>query len=498
MSMAEEHQGAVIPWEAAASLESMKRTLAAAEQQHRGKIFIRLGGETLRLVPRDEAPAEFQRVVDELQSIGEAQGFVDGALQTFMQAATMLPPDRRPGQAAAPPPRLVTDQDEPPPFEFIPESAEADIYEPVARAPLAFATPADWPEEAPPPIDWLADSRIPRGDVTTLHGDGGAGKTDIALQLAEGCSRGAGYWLGHEIAQGPVVIISAEEPERELRRRVWLHGQRDGFAPRDLEHLHFWFPSEAASTVFAVPDRNGVMQQTPLFDSVAAAIADVAPVLVIVDNVAATFTGNQNDRVMVRSYVNLWRTIAHGPSLPAVVLLDHPSLSGMTAGTGRGGNMDWRNAVRSALYLKASEDKAEAERGVRILETAKSNYGPTGQPLRLQWGEGGLELEHAPSSLHRIAKDTECEEIFLRLVDERNAQGRHVSDKNGKNYAPAILADMSGAGGFTAKAFAGAMNRLFEARKIALRTIRQDGKPRAIIDRIDANAPPTLRAEAAE
>lgn len=394
-----------------------------------------------------------------------------------------------------------------------PESADGDpdfgpdrymlLTQPISAAPgtaksVDLITPLDWPDEAPPPVDWLAHGRIPRGDVTTLHGDGGAGKTDVACQLAEACARRAPYWLGHDVAPGPVVVLSAEEPQRELRRRIWLHSQRDNFAPADLADLHLWFPGEVAGAVFAVPDRSGIMQPTPLFRSLESAIADIAPVLVIVDNVAATFTGNQNDRVMVRSYVNLWRTIARQPSHPAVLLLDHPSLSGLTNGSGRSGNMDWRNSVRSALYLRVPEDKAEAERGVRVLETQKSNYGPTGQAVRLQWGEGGLALEHAPSSLHRLAKDAECEDIFLRLLDERSAQGRHVSDKNGKNYAPAVFAEMPGAGGFKAKAFAQAMDRLFTARKIALRNIRSDGKPRAIIDRTDANAPPTPRQEAAE
>src|SRR5258705_11564248 len=150
-------------------------------------------------------------------------------------------------------------------------------------------TPLDWPDEAPPPFNWLAEGRIPRGDVTTLHGDGGAGKTDIACQLAEACTRGAGYWLGHQIAQGPVVIISAEDPERELRRRIWLHGRRDGFHPTDLADLHLWFPEEAAGAVFATPDRTGIMHPTPLFLSIEAAVAAIGPVLVIVDNVAATF-----------------------------------------------------------------------------------------------------------------------------------------------------------------------------------------------------------------
>jgi len=322
--------------------------------------------------------------------------------------------------------------------------------------------------------------------VTTLHGDGGAGKTDIALQLAANVARSAPDWLGHEIASGPVVVISAEEPEREVRRRVWLHGQREGHDAQALTGLHLWFPDETAGAVLATPDRRGVMLPLPLFRSIEAAIAAVAPVLVLVDNVTATFAGNQNDRVMVRSYVNLWRSIARQPSAPAVLLLDHPSLSGLTSGTGRGGNMDWRNAVRSALYLRAPDDRAEADRGIRTLETAKSNYGPPGNPVRLQWGDGGLRPEHAPSSLHRLAKDAECEETFLRLLDERNAQGRHVSDKNGKNYAPSVFGEMAGNTGFTAKPFASAMNRLFEARKIVMRTVRRDGHSRDVIDRANA------------
>ena len=375
--------------------------------------------------------------------------------------------------------------------EAPPPLSEADYGEmqettPEPILPAVFITPANWPNEAPPPVDWLAEQRIPRGDVTTLHGDGGAGKTDSGLQLAANIARRSPYWFGHAIERGAVVVISAEEPEREVRRRVWLHGQRDGYDAESLTDLHLWFPDDVAGAVLAVADRSGIMHPTPLLRSLTAGIEAIAPALVLVDNVAATFAGNQNDRVMVRSYVNLWRAIARGPSRPAVLLLDHPSLSGLTNGTGRGGNMDWRNAVRSALYLRSPDDKSEADRGVRILETVKSNYGPTGNPIRLQWAEGGLALEHAPSSLHRQAKDAECDETFLRLLDERNAQGRHVGDRPSAIYAPKVFAGMDGNGGFTVQPFAGAMDRLFASGSI---TLAQDGPPSKRRNRIVRAAP---------
>ena len=60
--------------------------------------------------------------------------------------------------------------------------SQADIDPPPPS--IKTVTPAEWPDEEPPPVDWLADQRIPRGDVSALHGDGGSGKTDVALQLA--------------------------------------------------------------------------------------------------------------------------------------------------------------------------------------------------------------------------------------------------------------------------------------------------------------------------
>lgn len=363
----------------------------------------------------------------------------------------------------------VEERDEPPPASNPDDYGTVTVALPKPPAPAVLKTPVAWPNEEPPPVDWLAFQRIPRGDVTTLHGDGGAGKTDIALRLAANVARHAPDWLGNVIADGPAVFISAEEPEREIRRRIWLHAQHDGYGLADLGSLRLWVPDDDAhNTVLATPDRNGIMRPTSLFDSIGVAIHELQPVLVVVDNVAATFGGNQVDRLMARTYVNLWRAVARIDSKPAILLLDHPSLSGLTNGSGRGGNMDWRNSVRSALYLRPADEKAEADRGIRILETAKSNYGPSGPAtqIRLQWGEGGLERETTPSSFHKIAKDQECEQVFLRLLDERNAQGGHVGRKQSGMYAPKEFADAPNNGGFTKQKFAAAMHRLFTAGTI--------------------------------
>ncbi|HEY5127439.1 MAG TPA: AAA family ATPase, partial [Bradyrhizobium sp.] len=269
----------------------------------------------------------------------------------------------------------------------------------IPAAPLV--SPPTWPKEPPPRVAWVAHNLIPRGDVSSLGGDGGSGKTMLALQLATAMARGAQDWLGAVVNPGPVVFLSGEEPEDEIRRRVARIAARQGFDCDALADLHFWFPSDFAGCTFATPGPGGVMQATPLFRSVEAAIAERRPALVVLDNVAAVFAGNQNDRVMVRTFVNLFRGMARATGC-GVLLLDHPSLSGMQNGTGRGGNMDWRNSVRAALHLKAAEGDDKA-RGIRILECVKNNYAPLSAPLNLEWIDGVLAVEGTASPHQRAA-----------------------------------------------------------------------------------------------
>ena len=356
------------------------------------------------------------------------------------------------------------------------------ITEPERTAAAPLVSPPAWPKEPPPRVAWVAHNLIPRGDVSSLGGDGGSGKTMLALQLATGMARGASHWLGAVIEPGPVVFLSGEEPEDEIRRRIARVGARQGFDCDDLADLNFWFPSDFAGCTFATPGPGGVMRATPLFRSVEASISELRPALVVLDNVAAVFAGNQNDRVMVRTFVNLFRGMARATGC-GVLLLDHPSLSGMQNGTGRGGNMDWRNSVRAALHMRAAEDKADADRGVRVLEHVKSNYAPLQPAQRLEWVEGVLSIEGTASPLQRAARDAQADDKFLEHLATRNRLGRDVGENRGRNYAPKIFEEMEGPGGYTSRAFAVVMERLFLAGKIELERIGppSDNKKRLIV-----------------
>jgi RecA-family ATPase len=371
-----------------------------------------------------------------------------------------------------------------PPTE-IPDNAATDAAADEQKkdsVEVKLVTPADWPDEQPVGVEWLAFQRIPRGDVSTIHGDGGSGKTDGLLQLASACARGAQDWFGAVIQPGPSIFLSVEEPEQEIRRRLHRLGERDGYDPRALKDLHFWFPDDLKDCALAAPDKTGIMQPRPLFEALEKKIAEIGPVLVVLDNVAATYIGEQIGRVHARTFTNLFRGIARGPSRPAVVLLDHPSLSGITNGTGRGGNMDWRNGVRGALYLRYPDDRAEADAGVRILEVVKSNYGPIGEKVKLQWVKGGLAVQGTPSALQQATQDSQADEKFLELLALHNRLGIDVGYSTGRNYAPKIFADHPDSGGYKGRVFATAMQRLL-GNKIELEAVgpKSKGKKRLVV-----------------
>jgi len=234
--------------------------------------------------------------------------------------------------------------------------------------------------------------------------------------------------------------------------------------------------------------RDGTMAPTALFASLATAAFDIRPALIVVDSIAATFGGNQNDRVSARTFVGMFRQLAREIDC-AVLLLDHPSLSGITSGTGRGGSMDWQNATRARLHL---ETVADEEGGTgRVLEVKKLNYGAAGEKTKLRWEEGCFVLEAAAGSPYRAAAERSADELFLRLLEQRNAQGRWVTPSKAAGFAPKELVAMPGAEGFTAAAFAHAMERLLAAQLVVVETFGPPSKQRQRLVVAPSNRLPT-------
>ena len=97
-----------------------------------------------------------------------------------------------------------------------------------AALPFDPITPLSWKGTEPVKQRSLAHGRIPSGDLTILSGNGGSGKTEIANSLLVSVAADLGDWLGCTVEAGPVLFVSCEEPEENIRSRIHIVAERCG------------------------------------------------------------------------------------------------------------------------------------------------------------------------------------------------------------------------------------------------------------------------------
>jgi RecA-family ATPase len=202
--------------------------------------------------------------------------------------------------------------------------------------------------------------------------------------LACAVARGAQDWLGAVIEHsGPVVFFSAEETEGEIHRRLTQIADHHKFGSRDLLDLHVHCrPGE--DSLFGVPDRNRLIQPTPLFTEFSRQCCDLKAALIIIETAADVYGGSEIDRAQVRQFMTLLRGLAI-KSGATVLLLQHPSVAGMNSGSGTSGSTHWNNGARSRLYFTRvgdDDDEIAEDADARELIVKKSNYGPENERVR--------------------------------------------------------------------------------------------------------------------
>jgi RecA-family ATPase len=331
-----------------------------------------------------------------------------------------------------------------------------------APLPLETITPAAWKGTKLIEECWFAFNRILGNDLAILAGDGGAGKTEIALQLCVHGAAGLGDWLGGVIEEGPALFFSAEEQQRGIRKRLNRICKNRGVEPDNLHGLHLHFP-DLEETFLVTSDKNGKLQKLPLMDRLEKTIARLRPALVVIDNVAAVYDGEAMSRRQVRRFCAMLRKIAQNHDT-AIMLLDHPSLRGMADGTGTANSVDWRNSARSMLYL-TQPDRNEPDE--RLLEVMKMNDGRAGEKVKVRWNGTTFTTEATAGPSPQKAKaERDTDDLFLQLLNIAAAQNRYFSPSPGISFAPTRLAEMPQAKGIHKKTLAAAMERLFAAERI--------------------------------
>ena len=258
----------------------------------------------------------------------------------------------------------------------------------------------------PPAFEWLVDSWLPWGRVALLAGDGGLGKSRLALRLAAGIASAEPDWLGGistaEDAKRRnmrldvpehAVIASWEDDLNEFDRRLAALGKHDVTGGR------ITFVDMADRGPLWAPMRGGHVSSmaslTPAGEKLREYSERTGAVLLVIDPLAAAYAGDENARGLVRAFLSSWDAWARRCGC-AVLFVGHtPKNDSRTSGS-----TDWRNAVRSVWTLdyqvpnKATDYGPSHEPGVLLLECEKTNYGAPPPAIYLT-REGGVLTERS-------------------------------------------------------------------------------------------------------
>ncbi len=234
-----------------------------------------------------------------------------------------------------------------------------------------------------PPRIWVVDGWIPRGPTafTLLSGDGGTGKSLLALQLGLAVSSGQ-PWLGIPVTTGPVLFVTCEDDDDEIDRR--MAKIRDAF-PFTPESSPFYIASRAGkSSVLCEEDQSGNVRKGPFYDTLNTMLANLpqGPRLLILDTVADVFAGSENTRSSVNLFI---KAVIGGLCLrhnTTPILISHPPKQ---KGVTFSGSTAWNNSVRNRVFLSwFSSDPSP----YRTITNEKANYSEAGGKLTLIWERG--------------------------------------------------------------------------------------------------------------
>jgi RecA-family ATPase len=339
-----------------------------------------------------------------------------------------------------------------------------------------------------PPREWTVPGWIPFEEVSLLGGDGGTGKSTIGLQL---CVASVSHTklFGLDVSSAPAVYISCEDDINELHFRA---EQIKALTPEadqdDLTYLHLVDLTEEVSTVLAHPV-NGVMQPTQLFHDVEKTVEFHEAGLLVLDSAADLFGGNEIERWQVKGFVHLLLGLAKRRNC-TVVLLAHPSVSGMSSGRGYSGSTGWNNGPRARMYLTkpTASSGEEIDPDLRTLELAKANRGPTGAQLMLRWQNGCFVLDGGGEiDLEKLQRQQEAKRVFLTILDMYESTGQRFSPSvhAGDDYAPKLFANDRLGKGIGMKRLKEAMGLLIQECELMIATEGPRSRPVKVLRRTE-------------
>jgi hypothetical protein len=281
----------------------------------------------------------------------------------------------------------LPEPEEPPPYESIPESADGDpIFEPVAAGEGLPHSLGEWDAgdfvDLPPPREWLLGNQFCRRFLSGLLAPGATGKTALRMLQYLAVATGRPLTGQHVFKRCRVLLLSLEDDDTELRRRLAAARLHHGIAPADLKD---WLFCATPKGIKLAEVKDGAKVRGPLEAMLRKTIADRRIDLLGLDPFVKLHALEENDNGSMDFVCDLLVKLAIEFNI-AVDVPHHTKKGLQTAGdadAGRGASAA-RDAGRLMYTLTHMSDQegetfgipAEERRLYVRLDSSKVNIAP--------------------------------------------------------------------------------------------------------------------------
>ena len=204
--------------------------------------------------------------------------------------------------------------------------------------------------------DFIIQDILPCHGRAMLFGDTGAAKTQLALTLAINVIRGEPFLDKYTTKRGKVVYIAVGDmPAAELKSKVQRLRQELNAEEK-----------EAIKLVY-LPDSIDIIEEVKRSKSwLRDEITDFNQVLIIVDIVSQTHTGDENKPGIAGPVYNSWRKLCNCPTGPGILFIHHEKkppldMTGYDRKYAFSGHLQWISLTSTAMCIIQKKNSEERE-----------------------------------------------------------------------------------------------------------------------------------------
>jgi hypothetical protein len=297
-----------------------------------------------------------------------------------------------------------------------------------APIPLSITAAALLDKDVGEP-EFIVEGWLQNRKVGLLLGEDGAGKSFLLLDLAIAVATGS-PWLGVPTIRAPVLFLSAEEEDRDIKVRLKT-AKRRGLSVM-TDNLHIISVNELderfGGAILASLNEKRELNWTKLWDAIVAEVDRINPKLIILEPLNELFDGDEMVRRQARQFMDKIRKLVRKKNSCAIAGA-HPSNTSVNERKPGAGSNGWNATTRMRWWLEVVRKDGDATNERKLHRMKVTGAYNDRMPVDLSVGEGGWleQADGAHGGETKFGEETRTEESFITFITERDRVGAGVS-----------------------------------------------------------------------